>query len=79
MDSLQVEKERGITVHASTTSFVYQGHLISLIDTPGHADFQYEVGRALKSVEGALLLVDATRGVQAGTISTFWQAFEQDQ
>ena len=78
MDSLQVEKERGITVHASTASLIYKGHLLNLVDTPGHVDFQYEVSRALKACEGAVLLVDATKGVQAQTISNFWLAFQED-
>lgn len=78
LDQLQVERERGITVHASTASLVYQHHLLNLVDTPGHVDFQYEVSRALKACEGAVLLVDATKGVQAQTISNFWLAFESD-
>lgn len=75
MDSLQVEQERGITVHSSTASMTYKGHLLNLIDTPGHVDFQYEVSRALQACEGAVLLVDCTKGVQAQTISNFWLAF----
>ena len=75
-DQLEVERERGITVHASSASLVWKGHLLNLIDTPGHIDFQYEVSRALKACEGAVLLVDATKGVQAQTISNFWLAFE---
>lgn len=71
-----MERERGITVHASSASLVWRGHLLNLIDTPGHVDFQYEVSRALKACEGAVLLVDATKGVQAQTISNFWLAFE---
>jgi translation factor GUF1, mitochondrial len=75
-DQLEVERERGITVHASSASLVWKNHLLNLIDTPGHIDFQYEVSRALKACEGAVLLVDATKGVQAQTISNFWLAFE---
>lgn len=75
-DQLEVERERGITVHASSASLVWKGYLLNLIDTPGHIDFQYEVSRALKACEGAVLLVDATKGVQAQTISNFWLAFE---
>jgi elongation factor 4 len=76
LDQLEVERERGITVHASTASLVWREHLFNLVDTPGHVDFQYEVSRALKACEGAILLVDATKGVQAQTISNFWMAFE---
>ncbi len=76
LDQLEVERERGITVHASTASLVWKSHLFNLVDTPGHIDFQYEVSRALKACEGAILLVDATKGVQAQTISNFWLAFD---
>ncbi|MBP9765281.1 translation elongation factor 4 [Candidatus Babeliales bacterium] len=82
LDKLQVEKERGITVKAQTASmfYTYKGetYLLNLIDTPGHVDFSYEVSRSLYACQGALLLVDATQGVQAQTMANFYLAFEQD-
>lgn len=77
-----MEKERGITVKAQTASLVYrhrgEAYLLNLIDTPGHVDFSYEVSRSLAACQGAILLVDATQGVQAQTMATFWMAFEQN-
>lgn len=82
LDKLQVEKERGITVKAQTASmfWTYKGetYLLNLIDTPGHVDFSYEVSRSLYACQGALLLVDASQGVQAQTLANFYLAFEQD-
>lgn len=80
LDKLAVERERGITVRAQTATMNYnykgQEYLLNLIDTPGHVDFSYEVSRSLRACQGAILLVDATAGVQAQTFSTFYQAFE---
>ncbi len=81
LDSMDLERERGITIKMApvTMRFSHQGspYSLNLIDTPGHIDFSYEVSRALKAVEGAILLVDATQGVQAQTLTTLAMAEEQ--
>ncbi|KAK0423158.1 hypothetical protein QR680_008004 [Steinernema hermaphroditum] len=78
LDKLQVERERGITVKAQSCSMIYKGHLLNLIDTPGHADFSFEVSRSLAACNGILLLVAANQGIQAQTMANFWMAFEHD-
>ncbi len=76
LDSMELERERGITIKMQPVRMNYQGHVLNLIDTPGHIDFSYEVSRALSAVEGTLLLVDATQGVQAQTLTTLRSARE---
>ena len=82
LDKLQVEKERGITVKAQTATMLHdyngQTYLLNLIDTPGHVDFNYEVSRSLYACQGAVLLTDAVKGVEAQTMANFYLAFEQD-
>ncbi len=77
-DSMDIERERGITIKAQNARVGWKGHTIHLIDTPGHVDFGYEVSRSLAACEGVVLLVDAAQGIEAQTLANAYQALEHD-
>jgi len=90
LDTMDLERERGITIKLQPVRMIFESkikntkyqmpdikYILNLIDTPGHVDFSYEVSRSLAAVEGAVLLVDATKGVQAQTVANLYQAVEQ--